>query len=85
MSAHMTGPCTCRIDQRSGGWSVIVYCPLHAAAPALLEALEALGYAPWQLPDHRCFCLNLAQADNGHTGECLAARAAIAQAKGETK
>jgi hypothetical protein len=33
----------------------IVFCPLHEAAPELLEALEALGVAPYDL-DGYCFC-----------------------------
>lgn len=50
---------------------------LIAAAPELLEALEGLGCKP----DGYCFCNG--QGENGaHTGECNAARAAIAKATG---
>jgi hypothetical protein len=52
---------------------------LIAAAPELLEALQALGGHP----EHGyCYCLNQEQIQNGHTGECREARAAIAKAEG---
>ena len=49
-------------------------CPLHAAAPALLEALESL------------YACNVwyGQIDDGDKARLLTARAAIAQARGES-
>jgi hypothetical protein len=50
---------------------------LIAAAPNLLEALQALGAKP----EGYCFCLNQEQINNGHTGECIDAQQAIEKAK----
>ncbi len=44
----------------------------------LLAALQGLG----SKPSGCCFCWTQEQTDNGHTGECLAAQAAIARAEG---
>ena len=47
------------------------------SAPDLLEALLALGA---QGEPGYCFCRTQEQADNGHTGECKQANAAISKA-----
>ena len=52
---------------------------LIAAAPELLDALYGIGVHP---EFGFCCCLNQAQQDAGHTGECKAARAAIAKSGG---
>jgi len=55
---------------------------LIAAAPDLLEALQGLG----AMPGGYCFCFNSIRdslkPDHEHTGECRAARAAIAKVEG---
>ena len=44
MTAHTPGPCqACRMKETVGGY-VTILCPLHAAAPELLEALEEMMY-----------------------------------------
>ncbi len=53
---------------------------LIAAAPDLLAALQGLGTHP---EFGYCFCLNKAQQDAGHAGECREASAAIAKAEGK--
>jgi hypothetical protein len=50
----------------------VYLCPLHAAAPALLEALEAAVQ-----------CMERMPTSWGAAFECDKARAAIAQAKGQ--
>ena len=48
MSDHTPGPCGCRaVDVGEFGYEpfgelTILYCPTHAAAPALLAALERI-------------------------------------------
>lgn len=52
---------------------------LYATAPKLYDALAALG----ALPDGYCFCPSDRDAwkpEDQHTGECRAARAALAEA-----
>ncbi len=51
---------------------------LIEAAPDLLDALKALGATG---EPGFCFCRDQKQMDNGHTGECREACAAIAKAK----
>jgi hypothetical protein len=51
---------------------IVKFCPLHAAAPALLEALEAAVQ-----------CMERMPTSWGAAFECDKARAAIAQAKGQ--
>ena len=65
----------CRVDGSHGG---ILYCPLHKAAPALLDALELLlGCADWESED--IATLNLTQ----FKASMNQATTAIAQAKGQ--
>jgi hypothetical protein len=56
---------------------------LIAAAPDLLDALTGIGV----LPEGYCFCRpnqrDATRPDHDHTGECRAARAAIAKAEGK--
>ena len=57
---------------------------LIAAAPEMLEALQAMGVMPWGY----CFCPGRmgnmeGKPDEEHCGECREARAAIAKARGE--
>jgi hypothetical protein len=46
-SAQTSMPCGCRIARKASAGEVpdIAFCPLHAAAPRLLAALE--GLLPW--------------------------------------
>lgn len=46
-SAGPVMPCGCRVAREPGSGEApgIVFCPLHAAAPKLLAALE--GLLPW--------------------------------------
>ena len=60
--------CSFPSDSGCGYEGSIAYCPLHAAAPALLEALEAITKLPGFEPTE---------------SYGVQARAAIAQAKGE--
>lgn len=56
-------------------------CPEHpmsrlrAERDALRAALEGLGAKP----DGYCFCLDQAQINDGHTGECLEAKKALGE------
>lgn len=78
--------CKCTISNRSGAhqyegerWQRIEFCSMHAAAPALLEALEAY------VDDHDAE-VQAAHRSPGILHSCRLcdkARAAIAQAKGE--
>jgi hypothetical protein len=56
---------------------------LIAAAPELIEALEALG----ALPEGYCFCYggkrDANKPESEHFGECREARAAIRKARGD--
>ena len=71
-------PCCCAVYKfpKDRGAARLLYCPLHAAAPALRAALEHL------LDCHHERC-------DGKPGESCphpnTARAALAQAKGETQ
>ena len=40
MPTHTPGPCQCSIEMGDDNWQLIVYCPLHAAAPRMLGALK---------------------------------------------
>ncbi len=54
---------------------------LIAAAPDLLEALEAIG----TLPNGWCCCPFVRREDRQHVGECTKAREALAKAKAEVR
>ena len=87
--AVTTPTCTCTISAKEViKIAVIGFCPLHKAAPALLEALEGVKYGS-------CWCgsdqgINVGSApsrglrNGGHWHGCLTAEAAIKLAKGET-
>ena len=71
----MAEACTCTI--RNHG-RVIEFCPMHKAAPALLDALELLlGCADWESED--IATLNLTQ----FKASMDQATTAIAQARGQ--
>ena len=74
-------PCGCEqgVYCPNGGYD-IVYCPTHASAPALLEALEHLEKEARRLRVHSS-CAECAEHDV--YGALFQARAAIKQAKGE--
>lgn len=67
----MTTECTCTIEIFSYR---IAYCPLHAAAPALLAVLEAVEwvfYGDYEgVTEHTCpSCLNF-RYKAGHDPDC---------------
>ena len=61
MTQHTPGPCGCKTDVNEVlYYPFIVYCPLHAAAPELLEVCQGmLGYLanlPYEdRPDEKWF------------------------------
>lgn len=57
----------------------IVYCPLHAAARQMLEALERIEASHGQVNGFRCVYCNR-QAGHHETCPCAISRAAIARA-----
>ena len=76
----MTQTCcpNCGIGEVDGPpWNVIVFCPLHAAAPELLAALEAVADGDSHL-GVTCWC----HRTDFHEIYCQQARAAIAKAQG---
>lgn len=73
MSAHTPGSTCNDCGNGLGRNSTVYLCPLHAAAPALLEALERME---WEF--------TRTAAPNGENLSIIAeARAAIALAKGD--
>ena len=76
----MANACTCCVREKYADepdyerW--IDYCRLHAAAPALLEALEALLETTE---------MNMDSMERATLADIDSARTAIAQAKGESK
>ena len=69
-----TYPCGCWIERDSAGQHHIHYCPMHAAAPALYEALEAVHatFERHNVPLPAYLCRNEEQI-----------KAALAQAQGK--
>lgn len=86
VGGHNTEKCVAEIGHTAGCDPEIEKANAHliAAAPDLVSALQALGV----LPDGYCFCFNssrdASRPEHEHTGECRAARAALAKARGET-
>ncbi len=77
--------CTCEVKRVKVGvkkedFFILHYCPMHKAAPALVEALEALGVTPY---DYYCFCPpEMGFVSSGdHTGECREAQQALGLAQ----
>jgi len=73
--------CGCKVFTSRETWTAkFEYCPMHKAAPELLEALKGLQHADG------CYC-EAAFAPPGtivaHTDECLAALDAISKAEGK--
>lgn len=58
----------------------INYCPRHAAADEMYEALQGLGVPRLAA---ECFCQHIETVGQVHTDECAAARYAIASADGD--
>ncbi len=80
--------CGCRIDYTKAG-EFINYCPLHASAEKLLEALRAISLAGGNLPDER-WTDKTGPNDAAYRGliyvQCREiARAAIASASGSAE
>lgn len=46
MTPPTPGPCECTTKENGFGYQEIVYCPLHAQAGALREALERIKLGP---------------------------------------
>jgi hypothetical protein len=59
----------------------IEFCPLHAAAPDLLEALRELTDGATTGPDLMCHRGLCSEGECGRCGRILRARAAIAKAE----
>lgn len=77
-------PCGCEIIPRDWGRApMIAYCPLHAAAPALVEALKAVSEALRDLA-HDKLCLKDSFGVTCHK-LCEEARAALSIVEGGGK
>ena len=70
--------CECRPKTYHGRHAGIVYCPLHAAAPELLEALKDSAFSA-HVGNLNCKGL----FENCGREDCAAAREAIRKAGGE--
>jgi hypothetical protein len=84
----------CCENCKSGPFGLIALCPLHAAAPEMLEALETAMMDLNTIADHACLQPGTATGQpTEHTQMLLNIafgmqknfRAAIAKAKGESK
>lgn len=73
----MANKCTCRIIRVGIQDWAVEYCPLHQAAPAMRDALEKLADFVELSGFHEA-------THGGLTRQYTAARAALAQARGET-
>lgn len=89
MSAHTPRCNDCHVVTGLGTIDGATLCPLHAAAPALLEALERVQH--WSL-NGGCWCgdqadgnLPMPSKESAHDTDCQKARAAIRAAKGDSR
>ena len=80
----MSEPCGCSVQRDAAGYMFPALCPLHAAAPALLEALEGIVKVNTRIQEPSTF-ENVDDWIVVSRDAFDKARAAIAQAKGESK